>query len=135
MHWNWGRRIFDETLPFLQTFGKNRKSIKAVCRKRRNVRRRRFSVRLPYVYCLCGSDSQPAFGKRGEDIAGASFEKGEIVEKEVLFEALWGTTEYIDENVLQVTMTRLRKSLDKLGLRERIETVRGIGYRLNSAKK
>lgn len=61
--------------------------------------------------------------------------KGEIVEKEVLFEALWGTTEYIDENALQVTMTRLRKSLDKLALRERIETIRGTGYRLNLAKK
>ena len=57
--------------------------------------------------------------------------KGEIVAKEVLFEALWGTTEFIDENALQVTMTRLRKSLDKIGLRERIETIRGIGYRLD----
>lgn len=57
------------------------------------------------------------------------------MEKEVLFEALWGTTEYIDENALQVTMTRLRKSLEKLGLRERIETIRGMGYRLNGTKK
>lgn len=73
--------------------------------------------------------------KEGKILQELLLKKGEIVEKEVLFEALWGTTEYIDENALQVTMTRLRKSLDKLGLRERIETVRGIGYRLNSVKK
>ena len=56
--------------------------------------------------------------------------KGEVVKKELLFQALWGTTEFIDENALQVTMTRLRKSLHKVGLRDRIETVRGIGYRI-----
>ncbi|MCM1158063.1 MAG: response regulator transcription factor [Bacteroidales bacterium] len=68
--------------------------------------------------------------KEGRILQQLLLKKGEIVEKEVLFEALWGTTEYIDENALQVTMTRLRKSLDKMGLRERIETVRGVGYRL-----
>lgn len=56
--------------------------------------------------------------------------KGEVVTKEMLFEALWGTKEYIDENALQVTMTRLRKSLKKVSLNERVETVRGKGYRL-----
>lgn len=70
--------------------------------------------------------------KEGKILQELLRHKGEIVAKEGLFEALWGTTEYIDENALQVTMTRLRKSLEKTGLRERIETVRGIGYRLNT---
>ncbi len=69
--------------------------------------------------------------KEGRILQELLINKGEIVAKEVLFQALWGTTEFIDENALQVTMTRLRKSLDKIGLRERIETIRGIGYRLN----
>lgn len=69
--------------------------------------------------------------KEGRILQELLINKGEIVEKEVLFQALWGTTEFIDENALQVTMTRLRKSLDKIGLRERIETIRGIGYRLD----
>lgn len=56
--------------------------------------------------------------------------KGELVSKEELFFALWGTTEYIDENALQVNMTRLRKSLKEQSLDGRIETVRGKGYRL-----
>lgn len=56
--------------------------------------------------------------------------QGELVSKEELFFALWGTTEYIDENALQVNMTRLRKSLKEQSLDGRIETVRGKGYRL-----
>lgn len=56
--------------------------------------------------------------------------QGELVSKEELFFALWGTTEYIDENALQVNMTRLRKSLKEQSLDGKIETVRGKGYRL-----
>ena len=55
---------------------------------------------------------------------------GDIVSKEKLCEAVWGTSEYIDENALQVNFTRLRKTLREIGLEERIETVRGQGYRL-----
>lgn len=43
---------------------------------------------------------------------------------------LWGTAEFIDENALQVNFTRLRKTLREVGLGDRIETVRGQGYRL-----
>lgn len=53
---------------------------------------------------------------------------GETVRKEELSEALWGTTEYIDENALQVNMTRLKKTLSKLSLEEHIQTIRGKGY-------
>ena len=54
----------------------------------------------------------------------------DVVSKESLFQNLWGTSEYIDENILQVNMTRLRKNLEKLGLNSCIETVRGKGYRM-----
>ena len=54
----------------------------------------------------------------------------EVVTKETLFQLLWGTSEYIDENILQVNVTRLRKDLGKLGLADCVETVRGKGYRL-----
>lgn len=53
----------------------------------------------------------------------------EIVSREQLCLALWGTVKYIDDNALQVNMTRLRKSLREFGLEHRIETVRGVGYR------
>lgn len=61
--------------------------------------------------------------------------RGEVVSKQSLFQALWGTTEYIDENALQVNMTRLRKTLKKVQLSERVETVRGIGYCLRGGEK
>lgn len=53
---------------------------------------------------------------------------GETVTKSMLSERLWGTTEYIDENALQVSMTRIKKTIRKLHIPYRIETRRGIGY-------
>lgn len=53
-----------------------------------------------------------------------------IVKKEDLFIELWGTKEFIDENILQVNMTRLRKSLSKINLNNVITTIRGVGYKL-----
>ena len=53
-----------------------------------------------------------------------------LVSKSDLFHVLWGTVEFIDENALQVNFTRLRKTLREVGLGDRIETVRGQGYRL-----
>lgn len=53
-----------------------------------------------------------------------------VVKKEELFNLLWGSDEYVDENILQVNMTRLRKTLEEPNLHNRIITVRGIGYRL-----
>lgn len=69
--------------------------------------------------------------REGKILECLLLQKGEVVTKEALFEALWGTTEYVDENALQVNMTRLRRTLKKVGLSERVETVRGEGYRLS----
>ena len=52
------------------------------------------------------------------------------VTREELCMALWGTTEFIDENALQVNLTRLKKTMAGLGMRQRLLPVRGIGYRL-----
>lgn len=51
-----------------------------------------------------------------------------IVTKEELSMAIWGTTEYIDENALQVNIVRLRKNLKNLNMKQRIEAVAGKGY-------
>lgn len=53
-----------------------------------------------------------------------------VVKKEELFSLLWGSSEYVDENILQVNMTRLRKTLETVGLSDKIKTIRGIGYQL-----
>ena len=60
---------------------------------------------------------------QGKEYAGTE------VKKECISKVLWGTTEYIDENALQVNVTRLKKTLKALGLENRIETIRGRGYR------
>lgn len=45
---------------------------------------------------------------------------------------LWGTAEYIDENALQVNLTRLKKTMSALGMSQKIVAVRGMGYRLET---
>ena len=54
----------------------------------------------------------------------------EIVSKEELCLTIWGTTEFIDENALQVNLTRLKKTMAGLCMSQQIVPVRGIGYRL-----
>jgi len=41
-----------------------------------------------------------------------------------------GTTEFIDENALQVNLTRLKKTMTSLKMRQKIVSVRGVGYKL-----
>lgn len=57
---------------------------------------------------------------------------GEIVTGKMLSESLWGTTDYIDENALQVNMTRLRKTISQLEMKCQITTIRGKGYRFET---
>lgn len=54
----------------------------------------------------------------------------QVVSRQRIYKELWGGEEYVDENILQVNMTRLRKSLEAIGLRDSIQTVRGQGYQL-----
>lgn len=54
-----------------------------------------------------------------------------VVSRSELFSFLWDTDKYVDGNILQVNVTRLRKSLGEFGLNEIIRNVRGQGYCLN----
>lgn len=56
----------------------------------------------------------------------------EVVTREELCFAIWGTSEFIDENALQVNLTRLKKTMAKLHMRQQIVPVRGVGYRWQS---
>ncbi len=55
-------------------------------------------------------------------------DKGRIVSREKLMEALWQTDSFVDENTLSVNMARLRKKLDGAGLAGFITTRVGAGY-------
>ena len=50
------------------------------------------------------------------------------VSRREIFTFVWGTDEFVDENILPVNMTRLRKSLSEIGLGEIVKTIRGQGY-------
>ena len=55
-----------------------------------------------------------------------------LVTSEQLCRALWDTTEFIDENALQVNLTRLKKTMANLGMKQKVVAVRGLGYRLET---
>lgn len=55
-----------------------------------------------------------------------------IVTKDELNISLWGTTEFIDENSLQVNLTRLRKTMLTLNMTQKIVAVPGTGYEITS---
>lgn len=54
--------------------------------------------------------------------------KGTIVSREKLMEALWATGSFVDENTLSVNVGRLRKKLEAVGLKDFIATKFGAGY-------
>ena len=55
---------------------------------------------------------------------------GDIVSRSALMDALWQSDAFVDDNTLTVNITRLRKKLEELGLRDCLRTRRGQGYQL-----
>lgn len=54
--------------------------------------------------------------------------RGRIVSREAIMTRLWESDSFIDENTLTVNVTRLRKKLENVGLRDLIRTKKGSGY-------
>ena len=55
---------------------------------------------------------------------------GSALARETILEQAWGEREEPMSNTIDVLIARLRKKLDSRGSSSRIETVRGVGYRL-----
>ena len=53
-----------------------------------------------------------------------------VVSRDLLLEKLWDDQSFVDENTLNVNVTRARKKLQELNIENAIETARGAGYRL-----
>ncbi|HEV2125250.1 MAG TPA: response regulator transcription factor [Chloroflexota bacterium] len=53
-----------------------------------------------------------------------------VVSREDCLEALWDDSSFVDDNTLTVNVTRLRAKLDAWGLKDAIQTRRGLGYQL-----
>lgn len=56
--------------------------------------------------------------------------RGKIVTRDDLMTDLWNNNEFINDNALTVNISRLRSKLQDFGLRNKIETRKGQGYKL-----
>ena len=57
--------------------------------------------------------------------------RGQTVPREELMRRLWETDSFVDENTLNVNVTRLRKRLESVGLKDYLSTQKGVGYRVD----
>ena len=55
---------------------------------------------------------------------------GKVVSRDDLMAKLWESDSYVDENTLSVNISRLRKTLESIGLIGFIMTKKGIGYKV-----
>lgn len=53
-----------------------------------------------------------------------------VVSRDRLLEKIWDDQAFVDENTLNVYVTRVRNKLTSLGIRDALQTIRGQGYRL-----
>lgn len=53
-----------------------------------------------------------------------------VISKEELLEQLWNDKYYLDENVLLVNISRLKKKMKEIGILHLLENIRGKGWRL-----
>ncbi|MBC1499445.1 response regulator transcription factor [Listeria weihenstephanensis] len=51
-----------------------------------------------------------------------------VANRDLLYEEIWDEISFIDDNTLSVNVTRLRKKLLDLGVKDSIKSVRGYGY-------
>ena len=58
--------------------------------------------------------------------------RGEAVAKDALIEYLWENKFFVDENILNVNLSRLRKRLGDIGLKTLIQTVPKYGFRIET---
>jgi two-component system response regulator QseB len=57
---------------------------------------------------------------------------GQIVVRDTLADRLYGLDDDVSGNALEATVSRVRRKLAAGGAAVRIETLRGIGYRLSA---
>lgn len=81
-------------------------------------------------------DEVTALTKKETDIIETLLERyPRVAGRQDLLEKLWDDQAYVDENTLNVNITRVRNKFQVLGIENAVETVRGAGYRLNMTWK
>ncbi|HAU5235410.1 two-component response regulator [Clostridioides difficile] len=54
-----------------------------------------------------------------------------VVSRDYLLEKIWDDIEFVEENTLNVNVSRIRKRFEELGIDNAVQTIRGLGYKLN----
>jgi two-component system, OmpR family, response regulator YxdJ len=54
-----------------------------------------------------------------------------VVSRDRLLEKIWDDQVFVDDNTLNVYITRVRKKLVALTIEDALQTIRGQGYRLS----
>ncbi|WP_067844127.1 response regulator transcription factor [Amphibacillus sediminis] len=76
-------------------------------------------------------DKVTTLTKKETDIIESLLERyPRVAGRQDLLAKLWDDQAYVDENTLNVNITRVRKKFQELGIEDAVETVRGAGYRL-----
>lgn len=69
--------------------------------------------------------------KNEAEIIGILLERyPRVAGRKDLLEKIWDDQAFVDENTLNVNITRVRKKLQQIGIKHAVETVRGVGYRI-----
>ncbi|MBV6715292.1 response regulator transcription factor [Paenibacillus chitinolyticus] len=85
-----------------------------------------------YVFSVDGRSAE--LTQKESVLLEALMEKqGRVVGRERLLDLMWEDQHFIDDNTLNVYITRVRKKLKELGCPQAVETVRGAGYRFGAA--
>jgi two-component system response regulator MprA len=58
---------------------------------------------------------------------------GDTVSKKEILQKVWDEDDYRDPNLVEVYIGYLRNKLEQAGMPRMIQTVRGVGYRLEEA--
>lgn len=85
----------------------------------------------PERYRVSCGERTTDFTQKEADLLAMLMEKGgRVVSRERLLNMMWEDQHFIDDNTLNVYITRVRRKLRELGAGAQIETVRGAGYRI-----
>lgn len=58
---------------------------------------------------------------------------GKPVSRDLIMKRLWDNDCFVDDNTLTVNMTRIRKKLEEAGIKDFIQTRKGLGYMIGAA--
>lgn len=83
---------------------------------------------------LCNG-KQTALSKTEAGVLGMIFEKyPNVASREELLSEIWDDETFVEENTLNVTISRIRRRLEQVGSRLVLRSVRGVGYRIGDAE-